>query len=709
MSNAANDSISLDDLIAAVGGPSGEGGSSPSPSSSSSAKKSAASEPAPSIDLLSALGLDSLPADGERPDAFLTERERRERKREAQRREQQIRSQQWQRELREIEAKKARIEAEKPISSPEVDRSVVQTVPSGAAAEEQASSVRRRTVIPTFEGELHTEQPLADPAFLDSSKEPEPQGMSAQAPATSLAETPTPQAEQEPVSTKGRGRLRQASFSSLPRTHAAITPLAGVSEVRSSSSDAQQQEMLASQITYPSSEASAHAQENASFAPPSQASPLSEEPASKPLPKRMSFSDYRAGQVSIKPLTDDNADDEAKSVIEASHIQLAEEKSTTALTHLITQDHSQTFSEPSEAMNLPASYPEPFSEEGGYGDAAELHGEDAYELDGEDAEGFEEAGEGHAFSSAFDEGYDVDDLDEVFAEEDTEEEPTGEPSSGDEEESSSPQITKRSLPLSGTSSFSAIEPELTMPDEERYGQPSGVLPPLSGSVIEQIPFDVPEEEQTEEDLFELDEPQVVSAPIYEAPASAPPMREGAEQVRKPTLRQVEPAFAEEKAKRGTKSRIVGITLIVVAVLCGIFAIVLVSGLLDFEGTGAPEGDNGSNDAPPAAVYEVTGADTATYSYVVRGPDGSTHEAVEEAVFDEDGILIESTITVNVDNQETADTLLEQLREEFGDSVMDYKASDSKVIVVLDIERNDLTKDIYTELLSANMAEFKVLG
>lgn len=729
MSNAANDSISLDDLIAAVGGSGPEGSGSSSSAGKASKAGALRGEPAPSIDLLSALGLESLPDENARP-VFYSEREERERKREAQRREQQIRSQQWQRELREIEARKARIEAERPVASPEVDKNVVETVPSAAAQrsiDEQAAA-QRPARAPRFEPLVIEQQPVPTPGFMDE----QPQQVSSVAPAQSapLPTVASPVADRtEDPSQPSRSDapaqesapIRHASFSSLPQRRAFIAPLqaepvhdAGSHEepeapattawqpIEPIAEEPSSEPVWASSLTR--SEPVAVPEEGAS------ANGLAAAASPEAAPRRASFSDYRAGQVSITPLgaIEQSQPAEEPSVLESANIQLAQEKSTAILSHLITQDHSQAFIEPSEAMNTPvAPSPMPWEKE-----ADELPEEPCEEAVPSDNEPFDSA-EAEEERYGFDEG---DALEEGIEEE---------PDEG-------AYITRRSFPASDTSSFSAIEPDLRMPGEPEapsspFGQPSGVLPPLSGGVLENI-SSMPSIEEAditaetavtgqgysyaeEDESLSLEEPQTMPSAVYQAPAPEPAFLQGsAEPTRKPTLRQVEPAFDEEGAARGSRSRIIGIVLIVVAVLCAIFAIVLVSGALNLGGLFGPSAEEeGSSDEPPALVYEATGADTASYSYVVRGPDGSTHEATEEAVFDEDGVLIESTISVDVDSQETADKLLEQLRDEFGDSVMDYKTSDSKVIIVLDIERDDLTKEIYTELLSANMAEFKVVS
>lgn len=158
-----------------------------------------------------------------------------------------------------------------------------------------------------------------------------------------------------------------------------------------------------------------------------------------------------------------------------------------------------------------------------------------------------------------------------------------------------------------------------------------------------------------------------------------------------------------------RNNILGIILIVVALLCAVMAIGMLSGLFNMNSStqgGASSATTASSGAPVSDVAADPNSTQAVYTYVVRGVDGSTHEATETATFNADGFLEGSTITLEVENAEVANALLEQLKSEFGASVVNSEADDNHVLIDLDINRDDLTKEAYTELLLANMTEFK---
>ena len=158
-----------------------------------------------------------------------------------------------------------------------------------------------------------------------------------------------------------------------------------------------------------------------------------------------------------------------------------------------------------------------------------------------------------------------------------------------------------------------------------------------------------------------------------------------------------------------RNNILGIILIVVALLCAVMAIGMLSGLFNMNSStqgGTSSATTASSGAPVSDVAADPNSTQAVYTYVVRGVDGSTHEATETATFNADGFLEGSTITLEVENAEVANALLEQLKSEFGASVVNSEADDNHVLIDLDINRDDLTKEAYTELLLANMTEFK---
>lgn len=159
-----------------------------------------------------------------------------------------------------------------------------------------------------------------------------------------------------------------------------------------------------------------------------------------------------------------------------------------------------------------------------------------------------------------------------------------------------------------------------------------------------------------------------------------------------------------------RNSILGIILIIVALLCAVMAVGMLSGIFDMDSasnTRASSSAASSAQASDAAPDE--GTTEAVYTYVVRGVDGTTHEATETATFNADGFLEGSTIELQVNDAETANALLEQLKSEFGSSVVSSEADENHVLITLDINRDDLTKEAYTELLLANMTEFKQIS
>ncbi len=165
---------------------------------------------------------------------------------------------------------------------------------------------------------------------------------------------------------------------------------------------------------------------------------------------------------------------------------------------------------------------------------------------------------------------------------------------------------------------------------------------------------------------------------------------------------------EQQAASSRRNNILGIILIVVALLCAVMAIGMLSGLFNMNSSQSSSASStaASSSAPISDAVIDPNTTQAVYTYVVRGVDGTTHEATETATFNADGFLEGSTIEINVDNADVANALLEQLKSEFGTSVVNSEADDNHVLIDLDINRDDLTKEAYTELLLANMTEFK---
>ncbi len=179
--------------------------------------------------------------------------------------------------------------------------------------------------------------------------------------------------------------------------------------------------------------------------------------------------------------------------------------------------------------------------------------------------------------------------------------------------------------------------------------------------------------------------------------------------------------ALDKEERSSKTtHIIGAALIVMAVACAIVAVCLITGTFDLTGSkgsnhapsqvagqttpGAPSGGEGSGGAADAGRTTEK-----VFSYVVRGMDGGTHETVETATFGQDGKLVSSVLRISVDSQEDADSLLEQLKQDYGSYFVDGTATAEQVECTVSSPRDDLDEATYTELLSTNVSEFKVVS
>lgn len=228
-------------------------------------------------------------------------------------------------------------------------------------------------------------------------------------------------------------------------------------------------------------------------------------------------------------------------------------------------------------------------------------------------------------------------------------------------------------------------------------------------------------------------------PLAEAPALAPaePVQPAAPaMVAQPQLErsivtsEPRPAAQPKKApaphkkeKKGVnKGNVVGVLLIIIALVCAALTVMLLTGTIDattFSNMAATFGGQqqestastaaSSSSSASAATSQESGTEShAVYQYVVRGTDGSTHRATETAAFGADGLLQQSSIVIDVTDEAQAQSLLEQLRADFGDSVVDSGIRDGEVYLTIDIDRDDLDVDAYTELLSSNMAEFRIV-
>ncbi len=176
----------------------------------------------------------------------------------------------------------------------------------------------------------------------------------------------------------------------------------------------------------------------------------------------------------------------------------------------------------------------------------------------------------------------------------------------------------------------------------------------------------------------------------------------------------------KKEKHGVnKGNVLGIILIVIALVCAALTIMLLTGTIDATTftnltnrnissteqleSSATVFDEGSS----SSANEATETH-AVYGYVVRGTDGATHQATETATFAADGRLLSSSIVIDAPDATQAQSLLDQLKSDFGDAVADAGLRDGEVYLTVNIDRDDLDVDSYTELLSSNMAEFKVI-
>lgn len=263
-------------------------------------------------------------------------------------------------------------------------------------------------------------------------------------------------------------------------------------------------------------------------------------------------------------------------------------------------------------------------------------------------------------------------------------------------------------PFDGTTSMEApIEP-VTAPQPDMM-QPGASMPIGGMELTEQnIALDQPQDYLTGQMVDHIGDPVAQDAYMPQqpmppmAPVSAYPVVGAAQDDR----------FDIDKQQVNSKrNNILGIILIVVALLCAVMAIGMLSGLFnmssDTQTTSSRSGV--SSGAPVSDAVVDPNSTQAVYTYVVRGVDGTTHEATETATFNADGFLEGSTIELDVANAEVANALLEQLKSEFGASVVNSEATDDHVLIDLDINRDDLTKEAYTELLLANMTEFKQIS
>lgn len=191
---------------------------------------------------------------------------------------------------------------------------------------------------------------------------------------------------------------------------------------------------------------------------------------------------------------------------------------------------------------------------------------------------------------------------------------------------------------------------------------------------------------------------------------------------RPSAQPKKPAPQKKEKKGVNKGNVVGVLLILIALVCAALTVMLLTGTIDattfsnmasrFGGQQQEELASSSSSSSSAAAEATQDAPAteshAVYQYVVRGTDGSTHRATETATFGTDGLLVQSGIVIDAPDEAQAQALLDQLRTDFGDSVVDSGIRDGEVYLTIDIDRDDLDVDAYTELLSSNMAEFRIV-
>lgn len=187
---------------------------------------------------------------------------------------------------------------------------------------------------------------------------------------------------------------------------------------------------------------------------------------------------------------------------------------------------------------------------------------------------------------------------------------------------------------------------------------------------------------------------------------------------------------EKEARSSKVAHVVGGILIAVAVACVAVAICLLTGIIDLSAfnpnhsaqttatntqissqaaPSATSDDADASDQPAMTTQSGSKSGQVVYSYVVRGVDGGTHEALETATFGEDGKLTSSVLEIQSDSQMDSEKLLDQLRQQFGDSLTEGTASEDKVVCTVTLPRDDLDRESYTELLSTNAPEFKIVS
>lgn len=284
-----------------------------------------------------------------------------------------------------------------------------------------------------------------------------------------------------------------------------------------------------------------------------------------------------------------------------------------------------------------------------------------------------------------------------------------EPFGASEEAADAPQAAQAPMASELSSPSAPTMPQAPVP-EGMQAQPASPAPStMSGTdvVFQQPSFATPAPAAS----------GVLATPDQGASAIQPPTGEALEDL--------------ERGQASSKvAQIVGAILIFIAVVCVAFAVCLLTGVMDLSAFNAAKTEQSSaadsqlsSQASPSATTPSDGtadqpamtsrsgskAGQVVYSYVVRGVDGGTHEAMETATFGEDGKLTSSTLEIQAESQMDAEKLLDQLKQEFGESLTEGEATDAGVTCTVVLPRDDLDRESYTELLSTNAPEFKIVS
>ncbi len=244
--------------------------------------------------------------------------------------------------------------------------------------------------------------------------------------------------------------------------------------------------------------------------------------------------------------------------------------------------------------------------------------------------------------------------------------------------------------------------------------------------IQQQPFPAPMPQQPSQGPAQPNMPAQPAQPLPDLASGMPlaPIAPIPPSFEETSVEQQEALEELERETRSSKmAHVVGGILIAIAAVCVAVAICLLTGIIDLSmlnpnasqattqlsGQATPSATSGSKSDEVMKTDPASTAGQVVYAYVVRGVDGGTHEAVETATFGDDGILESSLLEIQAASIEDAEQLLEQLRTEYGESLKEGTASPDKVVCTVVLPRDDLDRELYTELLSTNASEFKIIS